>query len=267
MACSALLLLSALGALCTGFPHQGAGQDGQLGLRIAGSSATTIANYPYVVSVREDLQGGYDVHVGGGSIVSNHWVLTAATTVHADVVEMYKVRVGSDHVDKGTRYTVAQIVFAKGANPADIASFDAALIKVASPFVFSAKVKAVKLAAAGSSWNTGTTATVAGWGPILPEGNTQDQIRVATVSVVAHSECTTAYKECYHKEYMLCVSHKNERKGPCVNDEGSALVHNGEQIGIASFTTSCFNGTTNAGPGIFSSVSYFRNWIKAETGV
>ncbi|KAJ8893927.1 hypothetical protein PR048_006528 [Dryococelus australis] len=361
--------------------------------RIAGGSGTTIEKFPYVVSVREDLQGGYDVHICGGSIISNYWVLTSGQCVIGDIPDMYVIRAGNDHVDKGTRYKLSQIVLYKEFQSGDIAVNDISLLKVrktvvppacivldklsglrlqyslgkfgaalaerlarlpltkanrapfltgsqdfrkwesyrtmslvAKEFVYSNSIKAVKLVEAGKSWGAGTTATVAGWGPTLPEGNTVDVLRVATVSVVSNSECTTAYKTQFHAQYMMCVNHKNVRQGACVcggtmqlgcgdylqlvvtqvvvrgfqgsgvpgnnqtpvreptgqcestvivdignlgssNDEGSALVHEGVQIGVVSLTTACFNGTTNAGPGIYTSVSYFRNWIKSETGV
>ena len=123
---------------------------------------------------------------------------------------------------------------------------DAALLTLAAPLTFSARVAPVCLPAAASLY-AGRVATVTGWGSTLLLGASSAVLREANVTIMANEECGEAFSDSFDspwiKKYFcknsyfifyLCISSvhictNGSGKGVCSGDSGGPmfLLENG----------------------------------------
>lgn len=60
---------------------------------------------------------------------------------------------------------------------------------------------------------------------------------------------------------MLCAGYLEGEKDACVGDSGGPLVCEGLQAGIVSWGNGCAMAFS---PGVYTNVSYYKNWIMEE---
>ncbi|NXV80935.1 MCT1A protease, partial [Atlantisia rogersi] len=104
----------------------------------------------------------------------------------------------------------------------------------------------------------GTVCKVAGWGQISKTGDTSSVLMEVDLKVQPEKVCEKAFKD-YLKLSMICTGDEKLRKASYYGDSGGPLVCNGKAHGIFSYfqAYSCF-------PEVFTRVSYFEPWIRAE---
>ncbi|XP_013110305.1 serine protease SP24D [Stomoxys calcitrans] len=219
--------------------------------RIVGGQNAILGQFPYQVSVQV-----VDMHVCGGAIISNDYVVTAAHCVyHGDPLQLIPnflvdVRAGSIlHDADGQRVGVAEI---KPHPEFHGHTNDIALLKLSRPLEFNENVRAIGLAT--EEPRSGSQLSITGWGRLSENGIVPGILQHTTLFALAHEQCQTLAAIPPH---VMCVLH-NDGEGACDGDSGSPAVLNNQLVGVAIFVKGkC--GTL--GPDGYASVPHYRQWL------
>lgn len=227
--------------------------------RIVGGEDVEIENVPYQVSVL--VRGRHEC---GGSIISDYWVLTAAHCTQL-AQRMYSVRAGTVWKNQGgTIYEVDKVI-----NHEDyqlILNFpmnDIALLRLATPFVFSEACQPIGLPNKGEKVEPETPTVVTGWGETKssPFNGRLQMIVIPTISI---ESCREAYN--FTKipvEGRICAMTPDGSKDSCQGDSGGPMVVDKQLVGIVSWGIDC---AVKGNPGIYTEVQHYRDWIEQITG-
>ncbi len=194
----------------------------------------------------------------GGTLIDKHWVLTAA---HCDV------RVGDTAIvgrrilstTAGKEIDVKQVV-PHAAYDAPTSENDIALVALAedSP--------TASLPLLSSDASLPSQLKVLGWGLLREKGAASDVLQEVSVPVVSEAKCKDDYSKAQIaiKQGMVCAG--EEGKDSCQGDSGGPLVEpDGKHlVGIVSFGVGCARPEF---PGVYTSVKFFRPWIKEKAGL
>ena len=221
------------------------------------------APYSFMGSLQRLDSPRDDLHVCGVSLIAPTWGLTAGhcTRTGADVIDVptsgtpenWQVRFGSTRVDSG-----GQLVDVERFVQLNNRYFDRdlALLRFAEP------VQGEPIAIADTSPAVGTPARIMGWGQTcaditdpaclpqqLQEGDTQIQPAETCLPVVATDLCIGALDGSLGPENM-------DSGGPAiVMDDGRWTLVGAVEGG---------SGTGAPGPGLFTNVTQYRDWIDAH---
>lgn len=228
--------------------------------RIIGGSAVAEGSYPWIVNLQED--GDF---ICGGSLIADHWVLTAAHCVTHASAEHYTLRLGVRDLsksDQGEMRIVDKIIVHPDFSY-DTLQNDVALLR----FSKSISISPVTLmnTSAFNDLQTGQALLVAGWGSADTAGNIYPSIlQRAAVPLINHAQCIAEYADVDVNitDKMVCAG--GETTDSCFGDSGSPLFQETDagdiqQVGVVSFGASetCADGF----PGIYSRVDAYADFL------
>ncbi|KAL7305312.1 hypothetical protein TKK_0002442 [Trichogramma kaykai] len=233
-------------------------------LRVVRGETIDIQQAPYQISLLDKSTGS---HVCGGTILSRHWVLTAAhCVVFRPAAEDYTVRSGSSFTTHGGQlHDVVQVLMHEdylgiehGAPVNDIA-----LLRVEQPFVWDDTTKKVDLFDEHDKARLGSTATVTGWG-MTEEQKPAVQLQSVDLTLLDLAKCHEAYEKLGGGiEGQICAAHLTDPRDMCDGDSGGPLMIGGRQVGIVSYSgPGC---ALPDYPGVYTEVAYYRAWIEKHT--
>lgn len=129
-------------------------------LRIIGGTAIDISQRPYQAAIF--INGEFQ---GGGVIINNQWILTAAHVVYGKATSTISVSTGYTNLNNDpARSSVSQVIIHPDyVYSTSIVPNDIALIKLSSSLSFSANRTPVNISKS-TSYASGTTAFTSGWG-------------------------------------------------------------------------------------------------------
>lgn len=108
----------------------------------------------------------------------------------------------------------------------------------------------------------GLEATVVGWGLNSSEGIVQEILQEANIYTVSNEDCKNIHQKPIHLE-NICAMYPEGGRGQCNGDSGGPLYIDGIQVGVVSWSIKpC---TIAPYPGVFTDITYFRDWIKSVT--
>ena len=234
-------------------PHDG---------RIVGGVEAKISDYPYVVQVLSS-KGGF---VGGGSIITKRFIVTAAHIGEADPVA---VLVGSGIRMMGTRHEVDMIKHERFAHAGW--KNDIALLKLRKPLVFSDTVKRIKLGPRSGELDKRPTAEVIGFGE-TEERQLSNKLLKAKLKILTEETCkakaiTGRANPSYLFQEHICAANYEEKKDSCTGDSGGPLIVKSSQsehilIGVVSFGPKDCMKFKN--PAYYTRISSYVDWILAK---
>lgn len=134
-------------------------------MRSVGGSPGNIATYPWQVSLQTNA-----VHRCGGSIISPHWILSAAHCTVGIDPKSFNVRVGSSwHGAFGETINISQVVVHPEYTRLPTTGFwppnnDFTLIKLERPLIFGPRVQPIELPDEDAEIADGTLCMTSGWG-------------------------------------------------------------------------------------------------------
>lgn len=225
---------------------------------IIGGQQINISNVPYQCAIFLDGNN----FQGGGVILSENWILTAAHVVTGSggqiAANRLSIGTGASNVNNSTIVNVDQVIRHSGYSGM---ANDIALIHVSTPIVFNANTSWIAYETNPNSIAVNTAATVSGWGAIAFNSstgvptNTNDLfavgVKVSSIDpAVVYTSSTTS-----------------SQQAPCFGDSGGPLTiftSTGERvlIGVVNGWGDC-----NVGAKGYARVSTFANWIYTNSGV
>ncbi|XP_030376380.1 chymotrypsin-1 [Scaptodrosophila lebanonensis] len=222
--------------------------------RIIGGSSAPEGWAPYQVSIMNT----FGEHVCGGSIISEHWILTAAHCLEWPIKYLKIVTGTNDWTKPGAEYLVDE---AKKHCLHDKPMYhnDIALIHTATPIVFDERTQPAKLASNRKALKAGDKLTLSGWGSIKTWGRYETELQKVELNYMEHSTCEGKVKNAsWLGEGHICTN-TEQGQGSCHGDSGGPLVDDQQTlVGIVNWGEACAVGY----PDVFASVAYYQDWIR-----
>lgn len=240
--------------------------------RIVGGQDADKGEFPWQVSLHVKGYG----HVCGASIISPHWLVTAAHCVQDDGRTRFS-QPGTWEAIFGlhTQNSIGTMVVKKNLKQViphpyyNHVSFDndIALMELDSPLVFSDYIKPICLPSPQHDFPVGNTVWITGWGATREGGSAASVLQKAQVRIINHSVCNDLMAGQLTSR-MLCAGVLTGGVDACQGDSGGPLSSPSDSrmflAGVVSWGDGCARRNK---PGIYTTVTLFRGWIKEKTGV
>ncbi|XP_062987495.1 transmembrane protease serine 11C-like [Elgaria multicarinata webbii] len=235
--------------------------------RIFGGSIAGEGEWPWQVSLQ--LNG---IHRCGASLISNIWLITAAHCFRGvkDIkgwTSSFGARLRPPLMRRNLRQIIVHEYYA---NSVMSHEYDIAVVQLSSPVDFTAAVRRVCLPEATQYFPENTTCFVTGYGALKDDGPSVSELRQTEVKIIGNEICNrrTVYNGVISPG-MLCAGYLEGGNDACQGDSGGPLVTPDSRgiwylVGIVSWGDECAKPNK---PGVYTRVTYYRNWIAARTGV
>ncbi|KAI5136914.1 Chymotrypsinogen B2 [Manis pentadactyla] len=224
--------------------------------RIVNGEDAVPSSWPWQVS----LQTSAGFHFCGGSLISQHWVVTAA---HCRVRKNHHVVAGASDLssdDEAVQVLRIAEVFRHPLWDRHTARNDIALLKLASPAQLSNAVSPVCLPSANASYPEGNLCATTGWGRTQYNANkTPDKLQQAALPLLSNTNCKKFWGSKIADE-MVCAGASGVSS--CMGDSGGPLVCQKDGawtlVGIVSWGSGqCLPFS----PGVYARVTEFIPWV------
>ncbi|KAL9904312.1 trypsin-like [Glossina fuscipes fuscipes] len=211
--------------------------------RIVGGHSTTIAEHPYMVSIR-----ARNHFICGGTLVSTKCVMTAAHCSILASPSRWQVHAGTTFLKS---HGIARTV-RKWMVPADFNFFsidmDVALLQLSRP-LHEPILRPIEIDF--SPLEEDDDVIVTGWGlkKEYPAAKLSNELQAVTVTLTNTEKCIKAYSEQNNvTENMFCAIGEHGSDA-CQGDSGGPAIRDGKQVGIVSWGYRC--GTPKY-PGVYT---------------
>ncbi|XP_068869511.1 transmembrane protease serine 11E isoform X2 [Aphelocoma coerulescens] len=235
--------------------------------RITGGQSAREGEWPWQASIQ--LDGS---HRCGASIISNTWLVTAAHCFRGvRDPRRWTASFGILLRPPKQKKFVRRIIVHEGYSDFLLDhEHDVAVVELASAIEFTSDVHSVCLPEASHIFPDNTSCFVTGWGALENDGYSVNQLRQAEVRIISTEVCN--WSQVYGGAItpgMLCAGYLEGQVDACQGDSGGPLVHANSRgiwylVGIVSWGDEC--GKQNK-PGVYTRVTYYRNWIHSKTGI
>uniref|UniRef100_A0A8C4WHM3 Peptidase S1 domain-containing protein n=2 Tax=Gopherus TaxID=38771 RepID=A0A8C4WHM3_9SAUR len=167
------------------------------------------------------------------------------------------------------RFVKAIIVHEKYRYPAH--NYDIAVVKLSKGVDFTNIVHRVCLPDPSQIFPYNSDAIITGWGShFFPSGPSPNVLQEATVKLIDSNTCNR--REVYDgliTPGMLCAGYLEGGVDACQGDSGGPLVSPDSRgmwylVGIVSWGDECAKPNK---PGVYTRVTYYRDWITSKTGL
>uniref|UniRef100_H3C1I2 Peptidase S1 domain-containing protein n=1 Tax=Tetraodon nigroviridis TaxID=99883 RepID=H3C1I2_TETNG len=200
-----------------------------------------------------------------GSLITDQWVLTAATcfrrrdssTLTVVLGRTNKTGPNLNEVSRGINQTFCHPLFNVTTSENDIC-----LVQLSSPVEFSDYVSPVCLAAANSIFSNGNFSWTVG----IVFGGTE-VLNELQVQILENNECQNRSSKPI-TDNKICTRDNQSREAPCLSSLGPSLRIQNEdlvwiQLGIAVSGVIC---KSTDFPPVYTRVSRYQEWIRSVTG-
>lgn len=240
--------------------------------RIVGGQDTLEGEFPWQVSLQVKKYG----HVCGASIIHPKWLVTAAHCVQDDpkisfsqpgTWEAYlglhiQRKIDSKVVQRNIKQIIPHPYYNHYTFDNDIA-----LMELSKPVEYSDYIKPICLPSPQHVFASGSTVWITGWGATREGGFAATVLQKAQVRIINHGVCDKLMSGQLTSR-MLCAGILSGGVDACQGDSGGPLSFpDGSRMflaGVVSWGDGCARRNK---PGIYTTVTKFRGWIKEKTGV
>ncbi|XP_060637382.2 transmembrane protease serine 11E-like [Anolis sagrei] len=235
--------------------------------RVIGGSIAGEGEWPWQASLQ--LNG---IHRCGATIISEDWLVSAAHCFRgvSDIkswTSTFGARIGTPAMIRALQQI---IIHEHYANSVISHEYDIAVVKVSPPLQFTSAVHHVCLPEATQNFPENTTCYVTGYGALVDDGPSVGELRQTEVKIISNDRCNR--REVYNRAIspgMLCAGYLEGGSDACQGDSGGPLVTSDSRgiwylVGIVSWGAECARPNK---PGVYTRVTYYRDWIFERTGV
>lgn len=242
---------------------------------VVGGEIARVGEFPHMSAIGWKTIGGVDWKCGG-SLISEHFVLTAAhcSSFHGIVPNI--VRLGYQNLARQYGnvqphdYEIENVIvhpdYKHSSN-----YYDIALIQLKSNVIFTRLIRPACLWK--NDYINSTKAVATGWGQFQFNGDRSDDLRKVALNILDNNYCQKLYESSKKLRNgivssQLCAGYLKGGKDTCSGDSGGPLQLITPQnqcifhiIGVTSFGTAC--AAVNAA-GVYTRVSSYLDWIETN---
>ena len=157
--------------------------------RIIGGKSVDITQRPYMAEIFGRKEGDPYMHLGGGVILSDRWILTAAHVVINVDADISEVSTGNNNPDSDNNKSSIESIYIHPDYKKYESDYenDLALIKLSEPLKFDSRRQPINISRI-TKYPDNTVATISGWGrtsidsPSLPTMLQTTDVVVNTIS-------------------------------------------------------------------------------------
>ncbi|KAM4807935.1 acrosin-like [Rhinophrynus dorsalis] len=238
--------------------------------RVVGGMDALPGSWPWLVSIQEPSEGGH-VHMCGGSLLNNNWVLTAAHCFknQGNDFNTWRMVFGINQLskmDKETQIrTIAQKIQHENYMPEQQRN-DIALLRLDKPVEFNDFIEPACLPDKSAILKRMTDCYIAGWG-VVKEGGAKaaDVLQEARLDMIFPNLCnSTNWYNGVIGDYNLCAGYEEGGIDSCQGDSGGPLICKAKGdsvfsvVGVGSWGSGC---AKKQNPGVYTSTQYYLDWI------
>ncbi|XP_061444559.1 transmembrane protease serine 11A-like isoform X2 [Rhineura floridana] len=234
--------------------------------RIFGGNVAGEGEWPWQASLQ--LNG---IHRCGATLISNSWLVTAAHCFRGvRDVNSWTASFGARLRPATMRRNLRQIIIHEHYSQNVMRhEYDIAVVQIARPVEYTTAVHRVCLPEATYYFPENTTCFVTGYGALKDDGPSVGELRQTEVKIIGNEICNR--REVYNgviSSGMLCAGYLEGGSDACQGDSGGPLVTPDSRgiwylVGIVSWGDECAKPNK---PGVYTRVTYYRDWIAAHTG-
>jgi len=250
------------------------------GNKIVGGDEASPGEWPWIVVFSWGGTDGSLTGGCGGTLVADRWVVTAAHCLEGKTADSISVVIGEhtiwsddyvsdddDYDDIRKNLELEKIILHEDYD-SSTKQHDIALLKLKEPLDLSVYTPAC-MPASGVDF-TGETAWVYGWGKTdMFSDYNADTLRETTQTILSNEECSTKEGEIDDVAYSMAGSITDDMicgeatgQDACQGDSGGPFTVEVEGSHHLAGVTSWGYGCAVEGlPGVYSSVSYHREWL------
>ncbi|XP_066484776.1 transmembrane protease serine 11E-like [Tiliqua scincoides] len=235
--------------------------------RITGGNIAGEGEWPWQASLQNN-----GIHRCGATLISDEWLVTAAHCFRGfrelrSWTTSFGARLNPPTEKRNLRQIIVHEHYAESVMDHE---YDIAVVQLATPVQYTSAVHRVCLPEATHVFPDNTTCYVTGWGALRDDGPSVSELRQTKVEIISNNICNRG--EVYNGAItpgMLCAGYLEGGSDACQGDSGGPLVTPDPRgiwylVGIVSWGDECAKPNK---PGVYTRVTYYRNWIFEHTGV
>ncbi|XP_037948520.1 chymotrypsin-1-like [Teleopsis dalmanni] len=218
--------------------------------RVVGGEQAEEGFAPYQISI----QGEWDGHMCGGSIIADKWIITAAHCVYGYNQRYLRIITGTNKWrEPGKIYFLDEYFVHCNYGYPDYAN-DIALVRLNDSIVMNEFTQPIPLA--DVPLEDGADVILTGWGStgVIDPNNLQK----ITLKYMEHNRCLEAFDYDEKLDVGHMCTFTREGEGACYGDSGGPLVSDGKLVALVNWGYPCALGMPDA----HASIHYYLDWIR-----
>ncbi|XP_053510886.1 atrial natriuretic peptide-converting enzyme isoform X2 [Artibeus jamaicensis] len=233
--------------------------------RILGGRTSRPGRWPWQCSLQSEPSG----HICGCVLIAKKWVLTVAHCFEGrENAAVWKVVFGINNLDHPSTFMQTRLVKTIILHPRysrEVVDYDISIVELSEDISETSYVRPVCLPSAEQLLEPDTYCYITGWGHM---GNKMPfKLQEGEVRVISLEQCQSYFDMKTITARMICAGYESGTVDSCMGDSGGPLVceQPGGQwtlFGLTSWGSVCFSKVL--GPGVYSNVSYFLEWIERQ---
>ncbi|GAB3923078.1 hypothetical protein GCM10029976_012780 [Kribbella albertanoniae] len=232
---------------------------GGSGPAVVGGTPTTVAEYPFMISMRREGSSFPGQQSCSASLMGPHTVLLAAHCLVEKPGRKWFVYGATKLTDSGfTAEIKSSWVHPKHVNYQG--GYDVAVVQLDRDVPVPAGIVYPTIATDTSKEAVGTNGLVLGWGK-TGQNTYSDVLRKATIPVAPDSGCNERYTGTYKPALMLCTGFSDGRMGTCPGDSGGPFLVGSTIVGVFSWMDNACNWYS-----VYSRVSTYKAELLEQLG-
>ncbi|XP_060686965.1 atrial natriuretic peptide-converting enzyme [Hemiscyllium ocellatum] len=237
----------------------------RLNKRILGGRTSRLGRWPWQCSLQSEPSG----HICGCVLIGRKWVLTVAHCFEGrENAAVWNVVFGINNLDHPSESTqtrkVNRIILHPRYNRAFV-DYDISVVELHEEIIETSYVRPVCLPRKNQVAEPDTYCFITGWGHT---GNRVPfKLQEGEVRILSPDRCQSYFDTKTITSRMLCAGYEPGTVDSCMGDSGGPLVceQPGKRwilFGLTSWGSVCF--TKLIGPGVYSNVTHFVEWIERQ---